>query len=71
MTAYVPGDEVDQIRDALRQGVALVVVAARLRVPPKVLAEALGIPSKPARWPEPVVDEIDLFEGVERLEGIL
>ena len=69
--AYVSGDELDEICDALRVGVALVVVAAKLRIPPKSLAAALGVPEKPARWPEPVEDEIDLFEGVERLEGIL
>jgi hypothetical protein len=71
MTAYVSGDEVDEVMGALRVGVALVVVAAKLRIPPKSLAAALGVPEKPARWPEPVEDEIDLFEGVERLEGIL
>ncbi len=71
MTAYIPSDEIDEVRDALKQGITLVVVAAKLRIPPKVLAAALGIPEKPARWPEPVEDEIDLFDGVERLEGIL
>jgi hypothetical protein len=71
MTAYLPSDEIDEIRDALRVGIALVVVAAELKIPPKELAAALGVPRKPARWPEPVADEIDLFDGVERLEGIL
>ncbi len=69
--AYVSADDLDEIRDALRVGVSLVLVAAELRVPPKSLAAALGIPSKPARWPEPVADEVDLWAGLDRLEATL
>ena len=71
MSAYVSSDEIDEVRDALRQGVALVVVAAKLRIPPKSLAALLGVPRKPERWPEPVVDEVDLWDGCDRLEAVL
>ncbi len=71
MTAYLPSDEIDEVRDALRVGVALVRIAAELRIPPKSLAAALGVPAKPARWPEPAEDEVDLWDGCDRLEGLL
>lgn len=70
MTHYVSGDEVDQVRDALRVGISLVLVAAELRVPPRELAAVLGVPEKPARWPEPVQDEIDLW-AEDRVEAVL
>jgi hypothetical protein len=69
--AYVSADDLDEIRDALRVGVSLVVVAVKLRVPPRELAAALGVQRKPARWPEPVADEVDLWAGLDRLEATL
>lgn len=71
MSGYIASDELDEIRDALRVGVALVVVAAELRIPPKSLAAALGVPEKPARWPEPSDGELDLWDGCDRLERLL
>ena len=68
--AYVSGDELDEICDALRVGISLVLVAAELRVPPRELAAALGVPRKPERWPEPSDGELDLW-AVDRLEAVL
>lgn len=49
MTAYLPGDVVDQCKDALRQGVQLSLLAERLGCSADVLAKLLGVPAqKPA-----------------------
>ena len=49
MTAYLPGDVVDQCRDALRQGVQLSLLAERLGCSADVLARLLDVPpQKPA-----------------------
>jgi hypothetical protein len=71
MSAYVSSDEIDEVRDALRQGIAVVVVATKLKIPPRELAAVLGIPEKPAKWPEPAEDEVDLWAGCDRLERLL
>ena len=49
MTAYLPGDVVDQCKDALRQGVQLSLLAERLGCSSDVLAKLLNVPAeKPA-----------------------
>lgn len=49
MTAYLPGDVVDQCKDALRQGVQLSLLAERLGCSADVLARLLNVPAeKPA-----------------------
>jgi len=49
MSAYLPGDVVDQCKDALRQGVQLSLLAERLGCSADVLARLLDVPpQKPA-----------------------
>lgn len=46
MTAYLPGDVVDQCKDALRQGVQLSLLAERLGCSADVLAKLLNVPAE-------------------------
>lgn len=68
-TPYLPGDVVDQIRNARGFGVPWEVIANKLGLSVDQCREALGLPSlKPI--PE-VTSEPDLFAGLERLEQVL
>ena len=70
MSEYLSGDEVEQCRLALRQGVQLVVLASRLRISPEDLARLLGVPADQTRGRAADADEVDLWAG-ERLQGVL
>ena len=70
MSEYLSGDEVEQCRLALRQGVQLVVLASRLRIRPEDLARLLGVPADQTRGRAADADEVDLWAG-ERLQGVL
>jgi len=68
---YLSGDEVEQCRLALRQGVQLVVLASRLRISGEDLARLLGVPADQTRGRDADADAaLDLWAG-ERLQGVL
>jgi len=69
VTAYLSGDEVEQCRLALRQGVQLVVLASRLRISGEDLARLLGIPADQPRGGAADA-ELDLW-GSEQLQAVL
>jgi len=69
VSLYLSGDEVEQCRLALRQGVQLVVLASRLRIAPEDLARLLGVPADQTRGGAADA-ELDLW-GSERLQGVL
>jgi len=65
------GDEVEQCRLALRQGVQLVVLAARLRISPDELARLLGLHQQPRHAAVDDCAELDLWGGCDRLQEVL
>jgi len=70
VSVYLSGDEVEQCRLALRQGVQLVVLASRLRISGEDLARLLGVPADQTRGRDADEAEVDLWAG-ERLQGVL
>ena len=71
MMRYLPGDQIEQCRDLLRQGVTLAVLASRLTISPNDLARLLGLPVGGSSPAADDAGETDLWAGCERLDGIL
>lgn len=68
---YIDSDTLAEVRNALRQGVRLELLASRLQLRPNELAALLGLPVGGSNPAADDAGETDLWAGSERLNGML
>jgi hypothetical protein len=68
MRGYLDGDTLAAAADAIRNGQPIEVIANHLSITVADLQRLLGQP----QWKQPVAsDEVDLWQGVDRLQEVL